>query len=48
MSKVARVDKFSVVVAIILAILFFREKIDAREGFGAGLIICGTILIAWK
>jgi transporter family protein len=47
-SKVAPIDKLSVVVAIALAILFFREKLNAREGCGAGLIICGAILLAWK
>jgi transporter family protein len=47
-SKVAPIDKLSVVVAIALAILFFREKLNVREGFGAGLIICGAILLAWK
>jgi uncharacterized membrane protein len=31
-----------------LAILFLREKINAREGFGAILIIAGALLLAWK
>src|SRR6202011_1477481 len=47
-SKVAPIDKLSVVIAIALAILFLREKLNAREGFGAGLIICGAIVLAWK
>jgi len=47
-SKVAPVDKLSVVVAMALAILFLREKINAREGFGAVLIITGALLLAWK
>jgi transporter family protein len=47
-SKVAPIDKLSVVVAIALAILFLRERLNAREGFGAGLIICGAIVLAWK
>jgi bacterial/archaeal transporter family protein len=47
-SKVAPIDKLSVVVAMALAILFLREKIDAREGFGAVLIISGALLLAWK
>jgi transporter family protein len=47
-SKVAPIDKLSVVVAIALAILFLREKLNAREGIGAGLIICGAIVLAWK
>ena len=47
-SRVAPIDKLSVVVAMALAILFLREKIDAREGFGAVLIIFGALLLAWK
>ena len=47
-SKVAPIDKLSVVVAMILAILFLREKINVREGFGAVLIVSGAVLLAWK
>jgi transporter family protein len=47
-SKVAPIDKLSVVVAMALAILFFREKINPREGLGAGLIVLGAVLLAWK
>jgi bacterial/archaeal transporter family protein len=47
-SRVAPIDKLSVVVAIVLAILFLREELSVREGFGAGFIICGAILLAWK
>ena len=47
-SKVAPIDKLSVVVAMVLAILFFRERINAREGPGAGLIVLGAVLLAWK
>ena len=47
-SKVAPIDKLSVVVAMGLAILFFRERINAREGLGAGLIVLGAVLLAWK
>ena len=47
-SKVAPIDKLSVVVAMALAILFFGERIDARQGLGAGLIVLGAVLLAWK
>jgi len=47
-SKVAPIDKLSVVVAMALAILFFGERINAREGLGAGLIVLGAVLLAWK
>src|SRR6202048_4678907 len=39
-SKVAPIDKLSVVIAMALAILFFHERLSPREGFGAGLMIC--------
>jgi transporter family protein len=47
-SKVAPIDKLSVVIAMALAVLFFRERLSPREGFGAGLMVCGAILLAWK
>ena len=45
-SKVAPVDKLSVVVAIILAALFLGEHLTWRHWVGAGLIVTGTIIIA--
>ncbi len=45
-SKVAPVDKLSVVVAIILAGLFLGEHLTWRHWIGAGLIVTGTIVIA--
>jgi EamA-like transporter family len=47
-SKVAPIDKLSVVVAMALAILFLRERINPREGLGAGLIVLGAVLLALK
>jgi transporter family protein len=47
-SKVAPIDKLSVVIAMALAVLFFHERLSPREGFGAGLMICGAVLLAWK
>ena len=47
-SKVAPIDKLSVVVAMALAITFLGEKLDLREGIGAGLIVLGAIVLAWK
>jgi drug/metabolite transporter (DMT)-like permease len=40
--------KLSVVVALALAITFLGEKLDLREGIGAGLIVLGAIVLAWK
>jgi len=47
-SKVAPIDKLSVVVAMALAITFLGEKLDLREGIGAGLSVLGAIVLAWK
>jgi bacterial/archaeal transporter family protein len=47
-SKVAPIDKLSVVIAMALAITFLGEKLDLRGGIGAGLIVLGAIVLAWK
>src|SRR5258706_7254792 len=45
-SKVAPVDKLSVVVAMVLAAFFLGEQLTWRHGIGAGLIVAGTVIIA--
>ena len=45
-SKVAPVDKLSVVVAMVLATLFLGEHLTWRYGIGAGLIVAGAVIIA--
>jgi bacterial/archaeal transporter family protein len=47
-SKVAPIDKLSVVVATVLAVALLGEKLDLREGIGAGLIVLGAIVLAWR
>ncbi len=47
-SKVAPVDKLSVVVAIGLAMIFLGERLSLRQGCGAALIVGGVILLAFK
>src|ERR1700692_684735 len=47
-SKVAPIDKLSVVVAIVLAVSLLGEKLNLREGVGAGLIVLGAIVLAWR
>jgi bacterial/archaeal transporter family protein len=47
-SKVAPIDKLSVVIAMGLAIAFLGEKLDMRQGIGAGLIVLGAIVLAWR
>jgi bacterial/archaeal transporter family protein len=45
-SKVAPVDKLSVVVAMVLAVLFLGEHLTWRHWVGGGLIVSGTVFIA--
>ncbi len=47
-SKVAPIDKLSVVIAIAISIAALGEKLNLREGFGAGFIVVGALLLAWK
>jgi transporter family protein len=45
-SKVAPVDKLSVVVAMALAILFLHEPLTWQRCLGGALIVSGTIVLA--
>ncbi|MGS4344611.1 EamA family transporter [Myroides odoratus] len=47
-SQVAPVDKLSVALAIILAVVFLNETITLKTAIGAGLIIAGTVVLALK
>ena len=47
-SKVAPIDKLSVVVAIALSFLFFGERLTPREGIGVALIVVGGLFLALK
>ena len=47
-SKVAPIDKLSIALTIILAVIFLRETIDTKTAIGAGLIIAGTIVLLLK
>ncbi|MCA6065970.1 EamA family transporter [Chryseobacterium sp. RG1] len=47
-SQVAAVDKLSVAIAIIFAVLFFKETLTLKTAVGALLIIGGTIVLALK
>lgn len=47
-SKVAPIDKLSVVVAMALSFAFLGERLSLREGAGAGLIVVGALVLAWK
>lgn len=44
-SKVAPIDKFSVVLTILLAFLFLHEKADLKTVAGGALIAAGTLVL---
>lgn len=45
-SQVAPIDRLSVVIATILAVIFLKEKVGLMNGIGIGLIALGAILVA--
>jgi transporter family protein len=46
-SRVAPIDKLSVVVAMALAVVFLHEKLSWQHWLGGGLIVAGSIVLAW-
>ena len=46
-SKVAPVDKLSVALSLVLAVVFLGETISVRGALGAGLILAGTVVLVW-
>jgi bacterial/archaeal transporter family protein len=46
-SRVAPVDKLSVVVAMAVAVLFLGERLTWQHCLGGVLIVAGTIVVAW-
>ena len=47
-SRVAPIDKLSVVFVLAFAALFLNEPLSARSGLGTALIAAGAIVLAWK
>lgn len=47
-SKVAVIDKLSVALTILLALIFLGESFTLKTAFGAALIIAGTIVMIVK
>jgi transporter family protein len=47
-SRVAPVDKLSVVFAIVLAVIFLREQLTWQQWAGGILIVTGAVVLAWK
>jgi transporter family protein len=45
-SRVAPIDKFSVVLVVIFAVLFLGEQLTWKVGIGAALVVSGAILMA--
>ena len=47
-SKVAPVDKLSVVLVAVFAVVFLRERLSGREWAGIGLVSVGVLVLALK
>lgn len=47
-SKVAPVDKLSVVLIAVFAVVFLRERLNPREWAGVGLVAAGVVVLALK
>jgi transporter family protein len=47
-SRVAPIDKLSVVFAIVLAGVFLRERLTWQHFVGGTLIVAGSLVIAWR
>jgi transporter family protein len=47
-SQVAPVDKLSVALTIILAVIFLGETLSLKNAIGTGLIIIGTFILVFK
>ena len=47
-SKVAPVDKFSIVLVALMAVLFLKERPSVQEWLGIGLITAGVLVLALK
>lgn len=45
-SQVAPIDRLSVVIATLLAVIFLKEKVGLMNGIGIGFIAIGAILVA--
>lgn len=47
-ANVAAIDKGSIVLTILLAFLFLKEPLTPKVVMGAGLMVAGMLIIAWK
>ena len=46
-SRVAPVDKLSVIIAIALAAVFLREQLTWQHWLGGALVVTGVLVLAW-
>ena len=44
-SKVAPIDKLSVMITVVLAVIFLHEQFTLKTGIGVGLITAGTLVM---
>ncbi len=47
-SRVAPVDKLSIVFVIAFAALFLHERLTWHQWIGGGLVVAGAMVLAWK
>jgi bacterial/archaeal transporter family protein len=47
-SRVAPLDKLSVVFVILFAALFLRERLTWQNAVGGALIVAGSLVLAWR
>ena len=47
-SRVAPVDKFSIVLVVIFAVIFLGERPSGRDWLGIAMIGCGVLLLAFR
>ncbi|HEY4990145.1 MAG TPA: EamA family transporter [Opitutaceae bacterium] len=47
-SRVAPLDKLSVVFVIVFAALFLRERLTWQNAVGGALIVAGSLVLAWR
>ena len=47
-AKVAPVDKLSLLLVAVFAVVFLKERLNAREWFGVALVGAGVILLGFK
>ena len=47
-SKVAGIDKLSLALTVIFAVIFLGETLTWKSAVGAGLITVGTLFLIWK